>query len=85
VAWLSNNMETPGKRAVVLGINGWGNVAGVLASWIFRPEWAPGYERSFGWTMGSVGIAWVGYALFWVAIRGGNGRRGRMGLALVGE
>ncbi|KAG0634352.1 major facilitator superfamily domain-containing protein [Tuber brumale] len=85
VAWLSNNMETPGKRAVVLGINGWGNVAGVLASWIFRPEWAPGYEKSFGWTMGSVGVAWVGYALFWAVIRGGNGRRGRMGLALVGE
>jgi len=85
VAWLSNNMETPGKRAVVLGINGWGNAAGVLASWIFRPEWAPGYERSFGWTMGSVGVAWVGYALFWAMIRGGNGRRRRMGLVLVGE
>ncbi|RPA90916.1 MFS general substrate transporter [Choiromyces venosus 120613-1] len=85
VAWLSGNMETPGKRAVVLGINGWGNVAGVLASWIFRPEWAPGYERSFGWTMGSVGVAWVGYALFWAAIRGGNVRRGRLGVGLVGE
>ncbi|RPA90918.1 hypothetical protein L873DRAFT_1848552 [Choiromyces venosus 120613-1] len=85
VAWLSGNMETPGKRAVVLGINGWGNAAGVLASWVFRPEWAPGYEHSFGWTIGSVGVVWVGYALFWAVIRGGDVRRGRLGVGLVRE
>lgn len=78
-------METPGKRAVALGINGWGNVAGVLASWIFKPAWAPGYEKSFVWTLGSVAVAWVGYVTFWGMIKRGNRGRAKKGLATVGE
>ncbi|CCC05073.1 hypothetical protein SMACR_07729 [Sordaria macrospora] len=36
-AWISNNTHgDPNKGALVLGINGWGNLAGVIGSWVFR-------------------------------------------------
>lgn len=28
----------PGKRSLVLGVNGWGNLAGVIGSQLYRPE-----------------------------------------------
>lgn len=37
VAWLANNTPDQGKRAILLGINGWGNMAGVsIIPWIFH-------------------------------------------------
>lgn len=38
VAWLANNTPEPGKRAILLGINGWGNLAGVFMALLFTPE-----------------------------------------------
>ncbi|KAI7547219.1 MFS general substrate transporter, partial [Hortaea werneckii] len=38
VAWLTNNTPEPGKRAILLGINGWGNLAGVFSSLLFTPD-----------------------------------------------
>jgi hypothetical protein len=32
VAWLSGNTPEPGKRALVLGVNGFGNLSGVIGS-----------------------------------------------------
>jgi hypothetical protein len=32
VAWLAQNTPSPGKRAIILGFNGWGNLAGVIGS-----------------------------------------------------
>jgi hypothetical protein len=31
-AWLANNTPAPGKRTLILGLNGWGNLAGVIGS-----------------------------------------------------
>ncbi|KAL1618607.1 hypothetical protein SLS54_007042 [Diplodia seriata] len=65
VAWLTNNLPAPGKRAIALGINGWGNVAGVLASLLFAPRFAPaGYRASFAWTAVAVAAAAAGFAGF---------------------
>lgn len=48
VAWLANNTPEPGKRAILLGINGWGNLAGVFMALLFTPEDEKnGYIRSF--------------------------------------
>ncbi|KAF2161740.1 hypothetical protein M409DRAFT_69548 [Zasmidium cellare ATCC 36951] len=48
VAWLANNTPEPGKRAILLGINGWGNLAGVFMALLFTPEdEKTGYVRSF--------------------------------------
>lgn len=64
IAWFTSNIPSPGKRAVVLGINGWGNLAGVVGSLLFDARWAPGYEIPFWGTLGCVGVAFVGFVGF---------------------
>ncbi|KAH0548042.1 hypothetical protein GP486_008216, partial [Trichoglossum hirsutum] len=75
VAWLSGNMEEPGKRAIILGINGWGNLAGVFSSLIFSPRYAPDYTIPFYITFGLVLFAFFGYALFRHLLRRENAAR----------
>ncbi|KAI9773975.1 MAG: hypothetical protein M1839_001987 [Geoglossum umbratile] len=76
VAWLSGNMEEPGKRAIVLGINGWGNLAGVFSSLIFSPRYAPNYTIPFYITFCTVLFAFFGYALFrWLLVKENASRR----------
>lgn len=53
VAWLSGNTPTAGKRALVVGANGLGNLAGAIGSQLYRAEYAPGYKTAAG---GDVGI-----------------------------
>lgn len=65
VAWISGNTPSPGKRAVLLGINGWGNLAGVLSAMLFKPKYAEsGYLVPFWWTLVSVAVAFLGYVIF---------------------
>ncbi|PNS14662.1 hypothetical protein CAC42_1684 [Sphaceloma murrayae] len=76
VAWLTNNMLEPGKRAIVLGINGWGNIAGVLSALLFTPKYREsGYVVPFFITLACVGISFVGFAGFRIAITTINQRR----------
>lgn len=65
VAWLTNNTPEPGKRAMLLGINGWGNLAGVFSALLFTPEdEKEGYVRPFFVTLVCAGLAFAGFALF---------------------
>jgi hypothetical protein len=65
VAWISGNTPSPGKRALLLGINGWGNLAGVMSAILFKPKYADaGYIIPFWWTLLCVALAAVGYILF---------------------
>jgi uncharacterized protein (DUF58 family) len=65
VAWISGNTPSPGKRALLLGVNGWGNLAGVISAILFRPKYAAaGYIVPFWWTLVSVALAAIGYMLF---------------------
>jgi hypothetical protein len=76
VAWVSGNTPSPGKRAVLLGINGWGNFAGVLSALIFKPKYAEsGYVVPFWWTLLCVGLSGVGYVLFYRTLKRENKRR----------
>ncbi|KAF2155052.1 MFS general substrate transporter [Myriangium duriaei CBS 260.36] len=69
VAWLTNNNLQPGKRAVVLGINGWGNLAGVLSALLFAPRYRhSGYILPFFVTLACVGVSFVGFLGFRAAI-----------------
>ncbi|PGH20426.1 hypothetical protein AJ80_03571 [Polytolypa hystricis UAMH7299] len=62
VAWYAGNIPDPGKRAIVLGINGYGNLAGVFAALIFPPRWQEdGYRPSFLITLGFVVVSSIGY------------------------
>ncbi|KAF1925496.1 MFS general substrate transporter [Didymella exigua CBS 183.55] len=76
VAWISGNTPLPGKRALMLGLNGWGNLAGVLAALLFRPRYAEeGYIVPFWWTLLCVALAAAGYLLFLRNLRAENERR----------
>ncbi|EGZ68692.1 MFS general substrate transporter, partial [Neurospora tetrasperma FGSC 2509] len=84
-AWLSNNTRSPNKRALVLGVNGWGNLAGVIGSWVFRigsdhggghgqEERGHEYREPLLITFGFVGIAIMGYWAYTEVLRWENRR-----------
>ncbi|KAF2502864.1 MFS general substrate transporter [Lophium mytilinum] len=76
VAWISGNTPSPGKRAVLLGINGWGNLAGVFSALLFKPKYQKeGYITPFWWTLVAVSVAAAGYVVFWLNLRRGNEAR----------
>jgi MFS family permease len=76
VAWISGNTPSPGKRAILLGINGWGNLAGVMSALLFKPKYAEsGYVVPFWWTLLSVALAAGGYVLFYRNLKGENEKR----------
>ncbi|KAF2744878.1 MFS general substrate transporter [Sporormia fimetaria CBS 119925] len=76
VAWIADNTPSPGKRAVLLGINGWGNVAGVFSALIFAPRYAEdGYVVSFLYCVIAVVLAAAGYVLLERRVRAENARR----------
>lgn len=76
VAWLTNNTPEPGKRAILLGINGWGNLAGVFSALLFTPEdEKDGYVRPFFATLVCVGLAFAGFAVFRMMLMRENDQR----------
>jgi hypothetical protein len=79
VAWISGNTPSPGKRALLLGINGWGNLAGVIAAMLYRPSYADsGYIVPFWWTLVSVALSALGFMLFLRRLRRENATRKRI-------
>jgi hypothetical protein len=76
VAWISGNTPSPGKRALLLGINGWGNLAGVISAFLFDPKYEDsGYIVPFWWTLACVSAAAGGYVLLWRNLKAENARR----------
>ena len=78
VAWFAGNVPEPGKRSVVLGINGWGNIAGVVSSLLFAPRFRPAYTVPFFVTLACVLGAFAGYAVFRAVIIRENALRRRV-------
>lgn len=69
VAWLANNTPEPGKRAILLGINGWGNLAGVFMGVLFTPsDEKTGYVRSFTVLFVCAMISLAGFIAFRLAL-----------------
>jgi hypothetical protein len=54
----------PGKRSLVLGMNGFGNLAGIIGSELFQSSYAPRYLIPFYATLGFVAAALVGYLAY---------------------
>jgi hypothetical protein len=44
--WLAGNTPWKGTRSVMLGVNGWSNIAGVIAGQIFKSQYAPRCEST---------------------------------------
>ncbi|TDZ16575.1 putative transporter [Colletotrichum orbiculare MAFF 240422] len=61
VAWLSGNTPEPGKRSLILGLNGFGNLSGVIGAQLYRDRYRPDYKIPFFVTLGFVALALVGY------------------------
>jgi hypothetical protein len=75
VAWLSGNTPEPGKRSLVLGVNGFGNLAGVIGSQLYKKRYAPNYLLPFYVTLGFVAAALSGYAAYRFTLKAVNRRK----------
>ena len=76
VAWLSNNTPEPGKRTILIGINGWGSLAGIFLALLFTQEdRKTGYIRPFLVMLLCVLTSFAGYVALWVVLRRENARR----------
>ncbi|KIX02540.1 uncharacterized protein Z518_08481 [Rhinocladiella mackenziei CBS 650.93] len=72
VAWLAGNTPEPGKRTFILGINGWGNLGGIIGSELFLAEYGPDYHYPLRVTVGLIAVAWVGYFCYHYELRFAN-------------
>jgi hypothetical protein len=75
VAWLSGNTPKPGKRSLVLGVNGFGNLAGVIGSQLYKKRYAPNYLLPFYVTLGFVAAALAGYTAYRFTLGAVNQRK----------
>lgn len=78
VAWLSGNTPEPGKRSLVLGFNGFGNLAGVIGSQLYKKRYAPQYLLPFYVTLGFVAAALVGHVSYRFTLQAVNRRKLRI-------
>lgn len=75
MAWLSGNTPEPGKRALVLGVNGFGNLGGVVGAQLYRQRYRPNYRIPFYVTLGFLAVALVGYLLYRFMLQAVNKRK----------
>jgi predicted MFS family arabinose efflux permease len=61
VGWLANNTPLLGPRSLVIGINGYSNIAGVIAGQLFKPQYAPSYGYPLKVTMILVSVGMLGF------------------------
>ncbi|ORY16997.1 major facilitator superfamily domain-containing protein [Clohesyomyces aquaticus] len=77
VAWLAGNTPEKGMRAIIIGMNGWSNLAGVIAGQLFKPKYGPSYKYPLTVVMvliafGACGFLSMRLLLMWI-----NRRRAR--------
>jgi MFS family permease len=77
MAWLSGNTPAPGKRSLVLGVNGFGNLAGVIGAQLFRSQYAPRYLVPFYAALGFIAFSLVGYTAYRFTLKAVNKYRAR--------
>ena len=65
----------PGKRSLVLGVNGFGNLAGVIGSQLYRQKYAPKYLVPFYGTLAFVAAALVGYMAYRFTLQAVNKKK----------
>jgi MFS family permease len=69
VAWITNNTPEVGKRTIMLGINGWGNLAGIFLAVLFTPaDRKNGYTRPLVLLLFCAMASLLGYLLFWMML-----------------
>jgi hypothetical protein len=59
--WLAGNTPWKSSRSFVLGLNGWSNIAGVIAGQVFKSKYGPSYKYSLSVTMGLIAVGMAGF------------------------
>ncbi|KAL1968168.1 hypothetical protein VTN77DRAFT_2003 [Rasamsonia byssochlamydoides] len=72
VAWLSGNTPEPGKRSLVIGVNGCGNLAGVIGAQLFKAQYAPRYLLPFYVALALTIFAMAGFLSYRFVLRAVN-------------
>ncbi|KAK1675314.1 major facilitator superfamily transporter [Colletotrichum godetiae] len=75
VAWLSGNTPEPGKRSLILGLNGFGNLSGVIGAQLYRDRYKPGYKIPFYVTLGFVALSLLGYLSYRLTLAAVNRKK----------
>lgn len=70
-------MLEPGKRSLVIGINGFGNLSGVIGSQLFRAKYKPRYLVPFYVTLGIIAVALLGYVAYRYTLQAVNRYRAK--------
>ena len=65
----------PGKRSLVLGVNGFGNLAGVIGGQLYKKKYAPRYLTPFYATLCFVAAALAGYTAYRYILKTTNAKR----------
>ncbi|KAM0746698.1 MFS general substrate transporter [Meredithblackwellia eburnea MCA 4105] len=63
LAWIVTNTPEPAKRAVLIGINGYSNLAGVIAGQLFQAKYKPSYHYPLTVTIGLLAVPLVGFPI----------------------
>jgi hypothetical protein len=74
MVWLSGNTPESGKRSLVLGVNGFGNLGGVIGAQLYKKRFAPRYLVRFYATLGFIVAALAGYAAYRFSLNEVNNR-----------
>lgn len=65
----------PGKRSLILGLNGFGNLSGVIGAQLYRDRYKPGYKIPFYVTLGFVAVSLLGYFSYRLTLAAVNRRK----------
>lgn len=84
MAVLSDALE-PGKRSLVLGVNGFGNLAGVIGGQLYKKKYAPRYLTPFYATLGFIAAALIGYTAYRFMLKTINTKRLQMVNTMTAE
>jgi disulfide bond formation protein DsbB len=78
VAWLTDNTPDKGTRSLIIGFNGYSNIAGVIAGQLFKKKYAPTYKRPLTITMILISLGCLGYLAMRAVLMFENKRRAKV-------
>ena len=77
-AWLADNTPDMGTRSIIIGLNGYSNIGGVIAGQLYKESYAPSFQYPLKVTMILVVIGLCGFASGRVIYMVENRRRTRI-------
>jgi hypothetical protein len=73
----AENHAEPGKRSLVIGVNGCGNLAGVIGAQLYKERYSPRFLVPFYVTLGFVFFSMVGFLSYRFVLRAVNRDKAR--------